>query len=105
MSRSSRERLQDILVACSAIEQYLVLPSDDGLVFDAMRMRLVEIGEAIKDLDPSVTGAEPDIPWAEIARMRDQLAHRYFDTSHAIVLTTARQDIPLLRAAVERLLS
>jgi uncharacterized protein with HEPN domain len=39
-----------------------------------------------------------------MARMRDQLAHRYFDTSHAIVMSTARHDIPLLKAAVERLL-
>lgn len=74
------------------------------MVFDAIRIRLVEIGEAVKDLDPAVTASEPDIPWTEISRMRDQLAHRYFDTSHAIVLATARRDIPRLKAAVERLL-
>jgi uncharacterized protein with HEPN domain len=28
---------------------------------------------------------EPDIPWKEVAGMRDRLAHRYFDTSRAIV--------------------
>ncbi|GAA2035836.1 hypothetical protein GCM10009819_20450 [Agromyces tropicus] len=74
-------------------------------MFDAIRIRLVEIGEAVKDLEPAVTSAEPDIPWAEIARMRDQLAHRYFDTTHSIVMTTARRDVPRLRAAVERLLA
>jgi uncharacterized protein with HEPN domain len=104
VSRPSRARLDDILVACTTIEGYASRPEDDGIVFDAIRIRLVEIGEAVKDLDPSVTASEPDIPWAEMARMRDQLAHRYFDTSHAIVMSTARHDIPLLKAAVERLL-
>jgi uncharacterized protein with HEPN domain len=35
--------------------------------------------------------------------MRDRLAHRYFDTSHAIVAATVAKDLPLLEAAVGRL--
>ncbi|MBM7505917.1 DUF86 domain-containing protein [Agromyces aurantiacus] len=62
MSRSSRARLGDILAACAAIEDYAARSDDDPIVFDAIRIRLVEIGEAVKDLDPSVTSAEPDIP-------------------------------------------
>ncbi|WP_344373307.1 HepT-like ribonuclease domain-containing protein [Agromyces tropicus] len=94
-----------MLAACASIEDYATRAGDDPIVFDAIRIRLVEIGEAVKDLEPAVTSAEPDIPWAEIARMRDQLAHRYFDTTHSIVMTTARRDVPRLRAAVERLLA
>ena len=37
--------------------------------------------------------------------MRDLLAHRYFDTSHAIIAATVAEDIPALRAAVQRILS
>ena len=37
--------------------------------------------------------------------MRDRLAHRYFDTSHAIVRATIDNDIPELDLAVHRLLS
>jgi uncharacterized protein with HEPN domain len=75
-----------------------------GIVFDAIRMRLVEIGEAVKDIDGGLLSSEPGIPWNDIAGMRDRLTHRYFDTSHAVVRTTARDDIPALLAAVERLL-
>jgi len=46
---------------------------------------------------------EPDLPWAQIAGMRDRLAHRYFDTSHAILQGTADHDLPVLAAAVKRL--
>jgi uncharacterized protein with HEPN domain len=35
--------------------------------------------------------------------MRDRLAHRYFDTSHAILAATVKGDIPELEAAVRRL--
>ena len=41
---------------------------------------------------------EPDLPWAQIAGMRDRLAHRYFDTSHAIVHGTTDPDLPVLAA-------
>jgi uncharacterized protein with HEPN domain len=76
---------------------------DDDIVFDAIRVRLIEIGEAVKDLSPDLLAQEPGIPWDEIARMRDQLAHRYFDTAHSIVRATALNDIPLLADAVDRL--
>lgn len=59
----------------------------------------------MKDLPPEVTAAEPALPWREMGRMRDHLAHRYFDTSHAILAATVRDDLPELRAAVERLLA
>lgn len=35
--------------------------------------------------------------------MRDRLAHRYFDTSHAILQATIDNDLPELEQAVHRL--
>jgi uncharacterized protein with HEPN domain len=96
MSRSPARRLEDILLACDAIDAHLRRgpagdPFADGLVFDAVRVRLIEIGEAAKDLPADLTATEPDLPWREIAGMRDQLAHRYFDTSHAILTRDGAQ--------------
>ncbi|MDA8269328.1 MAG: DUF86 domain-containing protein [Actinomycetota bacterium] len=48
----------------------------DGLVFDAVRVRLIEIGEAVKALPAELLASEPALPWAQIAGMRDHLAHR-----------------------------
>jgi uncharacterized protein with HEPN domain len=105
VSRSDIERLGDVWAACEAIAAYSKREgADDDLVFDAIRVRLIEIGEAVKDIDPKVLAGEPTIPWTEISRMRDQLAHRYFDTAHSIVRATAANDIPLLAAAVARLI-
>lgn len=75
----------------------------DGLVYDAVRVRLIEIGEAADGLSAELLATEPDLPWAQIAGMRDRLAHRYFDASHAMAQGTIDHDLPVRAAAVERL--
>lgn len=101
-----RQRLAGILQALEAIEEHLTVGTlEDGLVFDAVRMRLVEIGEAVKALDPALLAAEPDIPWRTVARMRDHLTHRYFDTERAVLQATVEEDLPALAGAVRRLLA
>lgn len=102
--RIDTQRLDDVLAASAAIESHLARGTlADGLVFDAVRVRLIEIGEAVKDIDPALLAIEPDIPWGDVAGMRDHLAHRYFDTDHEIVTATVEYDLPPLIAAVERL--
>ncbi len=104
MSRHDDERLADIIDAIAAIRSYLERGNlGDGLIFDAVRLRLIEIGEAVKRVSPAVLAAEPDIPWQDVAGMRDRLAHHYFDTSHAIVQATVDHDLPALEAGVQRL--
>lgn len=105
MTRHHRQRLLDVQAALDAIDAHVSRGDlSDGLIFDAVRVRLIEIGEAVKALPSELLNSEPDLPWAEIARMRDQLAHRYFDTTHSIVASTVIHDLPLLRQAIARLL-
>ena len=105
MTRFDGQRLEDILAAVDVIRGHLERGDlSDGLIFDAVRVRLIEIGEAVKALPTDLVAAEPEIPWSEIAQMRDRLAHRYFDTSRAIVAATVEADLPVLESAVRRLL-
>ena len=48
--------------------------------------------------------SQPDIPWVQVAGMRDRLAHRYFDTSHAILSATVERDLPELEQAAGSLI-
>lgn len=99
-----RQRLADVLAAVEAITAHLERGElSDGLVLDAVRVRLIEVGEAVKAITPDLLAAEPAVPWQDIAGMRDHLAHRYFDTDHAIVAATVEHDLPPLVAAVTRL--
>jgi uncharacterized protein with HEPN domain len=47
--------------------------------------------------------SQPGIPWSQISRMRDHLAHRYFDTNHAVLQATVDNDLPELERAVQAL--
>ena len=77
MSRHNRQRLADVLAAADAISNHLGRGDlNDGLVFDAVRVRLIEIGEAAKAIDSELLAHEPDIPWVDVAGMRNHLAHR-----------------------------
>ncbi len=105
MSRYDAQRLADILAAATAICEHVQRGDiEDGLVFDAVRVRLIEIGEAVKAIDPDLLAREPDISWVDVAGMRDHLTHRYFDTAHTIVQATIDDDLPRLVAAAKRLL-
>lgn len=104
MSRREQERLEDIGEAIAVIRQHLTRGDlSDGLVYDAVRVRLIEIGEAVKGLPADLLALEPTIPWTLVARLRDRLAHRCFDTSHAILRATVEHDLPELEQAVHRL--
>lgn len=105
MSRHDDQRLADILAAAAAIADHTRRGDlDDGMVFDAVRVRLIEIGEAVKGIDPALLAREPDVPWVDVAGMRNHLAHRYFDTAHSIVQATVTHDLPPLVRATKRLL-
>jgi uncharacterized protein with HEPN domain len=75
VSYRDRQRLADIQAAIDAIRSHLQRGTlADGLVFDAVRIRLLEIGEAVKALPADLLATQPAIPWSQIARMRDHLA-------------------------------
>lgn len=104
MSRHDADRLDDITAAIEAIRSHVERgPLSDSLVSDAVRIRLLEIGEAVKSLPENLTSTEPDIPWRQIARMRDHLAHRYFMTELEILQSTIEEDLGPLRDAVDRM--
>ncbi len=62
--RNDAQRLADVLAAADANADHLERGGvTDGLVFDAVRVRLIEIGAAVRAIDPAVLAAGPDVPW------------------------------------------
>ena len=58
-SHNDDERLTDIIDAIDTIRSHLARGDlSDGLIFDAVRVRLIEIGEAVKALDPELVASQ-----------------------------------------------
>jgi uncharacterized protein with HEPN domain len=50
----------------------------DRKTMNAVIRGLEVIGEAVKKIPPEIRSRQPDLPWNEIAAMRDKLIHEYF---------------------------
>jgi len=68
-------------------------------------VRAVEIiGEAVKKIPDSIRKKYLEIPWREMAGMRDKLIHEYFGVNLQRVWRTVREDIPALKPLFEKIL-
>ena len=111
MNRRAERFLADILDAIEAIQGYVGNGEEafraDRRTRDAVQMRLIEIGEAVKkveELGLNLSASEPGIEWSRIAGMRDVIAHHYWRVSETLLWETVQKSLPPLKEAVKRLL-
>jgi uncharacterized protein with HEPN domain len=105
--RSAGEYLSDMRDAILAAREF-----SRGVTFEEFRDNrekqfaiihaLEIIGEAAKQVPVPVKERYPDIPWRDIAGMRDRLIHGYFSVNLERLWNTVRDDLPHLEAALKR---
>jgi uncharacterized protein with HEPN domain len=67
-------------------------------------IRCIEImGEAAKHVPESTRKKYPQIPWRDIAGMRDKVIHFYFGVSLEKVWLVLKDDIPTLKPLLKQL--
>ena len=69
---------------------------------DAVIRNLEIIGEAVKQLPLELTARHPDIPWKDVAGMRDQLIHHYFGVNLKLVWGVVAKRLEALQGAVSQ---
>jgi uncharacterized protein with HEPN domain len=109
VSRDPSLFLEDIEHSCTKIVDYTRGLSRDETFADTMRldailMNLHVIGEAVKNLPDDLRERYKEVPWRQIAGMRDFVAHVYFAIDLDILWDTITNDVPALRESVMRIL-
>lgn len=70
----------------------------------AILYQVIVVGEATKRLSTDFRNAHPDVPWKDIAGMRDILAHQYDRVNLETLWDVIQKDIPELIALIAPLL-
>ena len=106
--RDDGGRLLDILEAIENVEKYASRGIDEYLRDELIQVWILHhiqiVGEAAANLSKPLRERYPDIPWPEIAAMRNVLVHQYFGIDIQEVWDTVTADLPVLKAQVRGIL-
>lgn len=81
-------------------EQFL----EDKKTQDAVVRNLEIIGEAAKNISEESKSRFPQIPWKDLAGVRDKLIHHYFGVNFDIVWNIVKQELPDVLSQLEEIL-
>lgn len=107
--RGDKEFLLDIIEAIKRIELYTKeLSYHDFLqkieTQDAVVRNFEIIGEGVKNISKNLKTKYNNLPWKEIAGMRDKVIHFYFGVNWDIVWKAAKNSLPQLKEKIEGIL-
>lgn len=91
LKRISAERTLDDLI-------------NDDYFSHAVRSAIEVIGEAATNVPDRIKSENPDIPWREMAALRNRIIHGYFRIDSSIVWNVIVRDLPEIEPKISALL-
>lgn len=70
----------------------------------AVIRKLEIIGEASKGIPDNKRQQHPNLPWKEMAGMRDKLIHFYFGVDQQLVWEAIKERLPLIKLDIQKIL-
>jgi len=76
----------------------------DSMVHDAVVRQIEIIGQAARNVSDQFQNKYPKLPWARMIGIRNKIIHEYFNVNYAIVWDTVKDDLPLLKKSIKKIL-
>jgi len=107
--RGNDELVEDISEAARRLEIYSQNMEygaflEDIKTQDAVIRNFEIIGEAAKNITDDFKEKHQNIPWKDLAGIRDKLIHHYFGVNLEVVWYILKDDLPLLKYEIRRIL-
>lgn len=108
-NREYGDYVEDILDSINAIEEFVKgmnfedFTKDKKTIFAVVRAIEI-IGEATKNIPKSVRNKYAEIPWRDMAGMRDKVIHEYFGVDLEVLWETATRHVPEIKPLIQKVL-
>jgi len=77
---------------------------EDDRTSSAVVRKLEIIGEASKNIPEFIKDRYGEIPWKDMARMRDKIIHFYFGVDYEIVWKVIKERLPKIKQSIKEIL-
>jgi uncharacterized protein with HEPN domain len=109
MPRDYRVFLDDMLDAARKVLEYTAGFTEKELFADpktteAVVWNLQVIGEAAKHIPEEIRARYPDVPWRDMAGLRDIIAHQYFGLKLDVIWKVIQNDLPGVEQRIRAIL-
>ena len=107
--RDYTDYVEDIVTAITDIEQFVEgmefeeFSKDKKTVFAVVRAIEI-IGEAARQIPESLKNKYTEVPWKEMAGIRNKIAHEYFGVDVEVIWDTVKRNIPELKPLIGHML-
>lgn len=110
MKRQFRLFVSDILDAINHINEFVAGMSKAQFLLDektksAVTRKVEVIGEASKNLPRHIKTRYKQIPWNQMAGIRDKIAHFYFGINYEVVWKVVKEDLPVIKPVIIQILN
>jgi uncharacterized protein with HEPN domain len=109
MKRDFKLFIRDILEAIENIEDFIWKMdfnqfNSDEKTRSAVVWKIGIIGEAAKNIPKNIKDRHKELPWREMARMRDKISHFYFGVDYKIVWEVVSKRLPEIKPIIQKIL-